>query len=53
MEIRVALSVCPWRKDPEKGREAAAPSNIKEIQELQGGGQEAQHDGGAISPKDA
>jgi hypothetical protein len=40
------------RKDPEKGREAAAPSNIKEIQEIQGG-QEPPHDGGAINPKDA
>jgi hypothetical protein len=40
------------RKNPEKGREAAAPSNIKEIQEVQGG-QEAPHDGGAIIPKDA
>jgi hypothetical protein len=29
--------VYPQRKDPEKGREAAAPSNIKEIQEIQGG----------------
>jgi hypothetical protein len=35
-----------------KGREAAAPSNIKEIQEVQGG-QEAPHDGGTIIPKDA
>jgi hypothetical protein len=25
------------RKDPEKGKEAAAPPNIKEIQEIQGG----------------
>jgi hypothetical protein len=40
------------RKNPEKGRKAAAPSNIKEIQEVQGG-QEASHDGGAIIPKDA
>jgi hypothetical protein len=24
-------------KDPQKGREAATPSNIKEIQEIQGG----------------
>jgi hypothetical protein len=32
--------------------EAAAPSFIKEIQEVQGG-QEAPHDGGAIIPKDA
>jgi hypothetical protein len=39
-------------KKPEKGREAAAPSNIKEIQEIQGG-QEAPLDGDAISPKDA
>jgi hypothetical protein len=38
-------------KKPEKGREAAAPSNIKEIQEIQGG-QEAPHDGDAINPKD-
>jgi len=34
------------------GREAVAPSFIKEIQEEQGG-QEAPHDGGAIIPKDA
>jgi hypothetical protein len=40
------------RKDPQKGRAAAAPSNIKKIQEIQGG-QEAPHDGGAINPKDA
>jgi hypothetical protein len=40
------------RKDPKKGKEAAAPLNIKEIQEIQGG-QEAPHNGGAISPKDA
>jgi hypothetical protein len=39
-----------FRKDPEKGKEAAAPSNIKEIQEIQGG-QEAPHNGGTISPK--
>jgi hypothetical protein len=39
-------------KKPEKGREAAAPSNIKEIQEIQGG-QEAPLDGDAINPKDA
>jgi hypothetical protein len=43
---------CPFRRNPEKGREAAAPSNIKEIQEIQGG-QEAPHDGDAINPKDA
>jgi hypothetical protein len=35
-----------------RGREAAAPSNIKEIQEIQGG-QEAPHDGDAFNPKDA
>ncbi len=40
------------RRNPKKGREAAAPSNIKEIQEIQGG-QEAPHDGDAINPKDA
>jgi hypothetical protein len=40
------------RRNPEKGREAAAPSNIKEIQEIQGG-QEAPHNGDAINPKDA
>jgi hypothetical protein len=39
-------------KKPEDGREAAAPSNIKEIQEIQGG-QEAPHDGDTINPKDA
>jgi hypothetical protein len=38
-----------FRRNPEKGREAAAPSNIKEIQEIQ----EAPHDGDAINPKDA
>jgi hypothetical protein len=38
--------------NPEKGREAAAPSFIKKIQEVQGG-QEAPHNGGAIIPKDA
>jgi hypothetical protein len=31
---------------------ATAPSNIKEIQEVQGG-QEASHDGDAIIPEDA
>jgi hypothetical protein len=36
----------------EKGREATAPSFIKQIQEVQGG-QEAPHNGGAIIPKDA
>jgi hypothetical protein len=41
-----------YRGNPEKGREAAAPSNIKEIQEIQGG-QEAPHNGDTISPKDA
>jgi hypothetical protein len=41
-----------YKRNPEKGREAAAPSNIKEIQEVQWG-QEAPHDGGAIIPKDA
>jgi hypothetical protein len=40
------------RGNPEKGREIAAPSNIKEIQEIQGG-QEVPHDGDAINPKDA
>ncbi len=39
-------------KKPRKGREAAAPSNIEEIQEIQGG-QEAPHDGDAYNPKDA
>jgi hypothetical protein len=39
-------------KEPQQGREAAAPSNIREIQEIQGG-QEAPHNGDAISPKDA
>jgi hypothetical protein len=34
----------------EKGREVAALSFIKKIQEVQGG-QEAPHDGGAIIPK--
>jgi hypothetical protein len=38
--------------NPQKGREAAAPSLIKEIQEVQGG-QEAPHNGGPIIPKDA
>jgi hypothetical protein len=37
---------------PQKGREAAAPSFIKEIQEVQGG-QEVPHNGDAIIPKDA
>jgi len=51
---RVRCQVRPLRcqKKPEKGREAAAPSNIKEIQEIQGG-QEAPLDGDAINPKDA
>jgi hypothetical protein len=40
------------RGNPQKGREAATLSNIKEIQEIQGG-QEAPHDGNAINPKDA
>jgi hypothetical protein len=44
--------VCTRRRNPEKGKEAAAPSNIKEIQEIQGG-QEAPLDGDAINPKDA
>jgi hypothetical protein len=39
-------------RKPQEGREAAAPSNIKEIQEIQGG-QEAPHDGDAFNPKDA
>jgi hypothetical protein len=34
--FRAPLSAL-FRKKPEKGREAAAPSNIKEIQEIQGG----------------
>ncbi len=42
----------PLEKKPPEGREAAAPSNIKEIQEIQGG-QEAPHDGDAFNPKDA
>ncbi len=44
--------VATAEKKPEKGREAAAPSNIEEIQEIQGG-QEAPLDGDAINPKDA
>jgi hypothetical protein len=40
------------RKTPRRGREAAAPSFIKEIQEEQGG-QEVPHDGDTIIPKDA
>jgi len=40
------------RRNPQKGREAAAPSNIKEIQEIQGG-QEAPLDGDTSNPKDA
>jgi hypothetical protein len=40
------------RGNPEKGKEAATPSSIKEIQKVQGG-QEAPPDGGAIIPKDA
>jgi hypothetical protein len=40
------------QKKPREGREAAAPSNIKEIQERQGG-QEAPHDGDAFNLKDA
>ncbi len=39
-------------KNPEKGREATTPSNIKEIQEIQVG-REAPHDGDGINPKDA
>jgi hypothetical protein len=39
------------QKNPEKGKEATTPSNIKEIQEVQGG-QEAPHNGSAIIPKD-
>jgi hypothetical protein len=47
------LFICVFPSgNPEKGREAAAPSLIKEIQEVQGG-QEAPHNGGAIIPKDA
>ncbi len=45
------FSKCPQKK-PREGREATAPSNIKEIQEIQGG-QEAPHDGDAFNPKDA
>jgi hypothetical protein len=37
-------------RKPKKGREATAPSFIKEIQEVQGG-QEVPHDVGAIIPK--
>jgi hypothetical protein len=54
-ELRPDFRLSPRRlaqKKPEKGKEAAAPSNIKEIQEIQGG-QEAPHNGGAINPKDA
>jgi hypothetical protein len=41
-----------WR-NPKKGEGGvAAPSNIKEIQEVQGG-QETPPDGGTIIPKDA
>jgi hypothetical protein len=43
---------CQAQENPKKGKEAAAPSLIKEIQEVQGG-QEAPHHGGAIIPKDA
>ncbi len=50
LNLRATLGV--GEKKPEKGREAAAPSNIKEIQEIQGG-QEAPLDGDAINPKDA
>jgi len=46
------LKVYQLRRNLEKGKAAAAPSNIKEIQEIQGG-QEAPHNGGAINPKDA
>jgi hypothetical protein len=42
----------PFRKNPKKGREAVASSNIKEIQEVQGG-KKRHTDGGAIIPKDA
>jgi len=42
--------LCAPRRNPQKGREAAALSNIKEIQEIQGG-QEAPHDGDAINPQ--
>jgi hypothetical protein len=38
--------------NPHKGREAAASSFIKEIQEVQGG-QEVPHNDGATIPKDA
>jgi hypothetical protein len=41
----------PTTRNPEKGREATAPSFIKEIQEVQGG-QEVPHDGGTIIPED-
>jgi hypothetical protein len=46
------LDVKELRGHPKKGRETSGPSNIKEIQEIQGG-QEAPHDGDAINPKDA
>jgi hypothetical protein len=49
------VSVCCYafiRGNPEKGKEAAAPSSIKEIQEVQGG-QEVPHDGGTIILEDA
>jgi hypothetical protein len=58
---KVSLQQCPNLFDlsfaltlgnPQKGREAAAPSFIKEIQEVQGG-QEVSHDGDTIIPKDA
>jgi hypothetical protein len=43
--------IAPNRQEnPQKGREAAAPSFIKEIQEVQDG-QETPHDGDAIIPK--
>jgi hypothetical protein len=42
----------PSRGNSEKVTEAAAPSSIKEIQEVQGG-QEVPHNGDTIIPKDA
>jgi hypothetical protein len=48
--ILILCCLCPSGK-AQKGREATAPSFIKEIQEVQGG-QEEPHNVGAIIPKD-
>jgi hypothetical protein len=47
-----SMGAFPIGKKTPRREGGSSPSNIKEIQEIQRG-QEAPHNGGAISPKDA